>query len=267
MAARSSGSETDRVASAAPRLLLVDDEASVRKTARAVLEQARFEVREAASGREAWQALGSWQPDLVILDAMLPDIHGFALVREMRAQGLTVPVIAISAYYRGGGYADDVRESCGVTAYLEKPFRMSDLVALVERSLVAPAGGPPLTDAALSSGATMLLRTGVDAFGRRDLAASASALRGALELEPTSAIVAGWLGVVYATGGRHLEALPLLERAAAADGASWQNLRNLALACERAGFRRKALEAWARTLAAAPAGPPREEARERLAAG
>ena len=251
-----------------PSVLVIDDEPVMRKTARTALERAGFQVDDAANARDAMAKLKASTPDVVVVDALLPDLHGFQIVRQIRAAGGRMPIVAMSAYYCGPGWAADVKDSFGATAYLEKPFRMDQLVELCTR-LHGGAGfeEDPTGMSRLSSPALDLARRGIDAFKRRDLAAAAEALRGALVLEPGQPAVSGWLGVVFAAAGRDLEAVPLLERAATVERPSWETLRNLALVCERSGFRRKALEAWARTLAAAPAGPAREEARERLAAG
>ena len=257
-----------RRTSASPKVLLIDDEPVMRKTARASLERAGFAVDDAANARDGLAKLKASPPDVVVVDALLPDLHGFQIVKQIRAGGGRMPIVAMSAYYCGPGWAADVKDSFGASAYLEKPFRMEQLVELCTR-LHGGTGfdEDPSGMSKLSSPALDLARRGIDAFRRRELPAAAEALRGALVLEPGQPAVSGWLGVVFAAAGRDLEAVPLLERAATVERPSWETLRNLALVCERSGFRRKALEAWARTLAAAPAGPAREEARERLAAG
>jgi len=247
------------------RVLVVDDEAVIRKTVRAALERAGFAVEEALSGGDALRRLAERPSDVVVLDAMLPDIHGFEVCKQIRQSGLTLPVIATSAFYSGAGYAEDIRQSFGASAVLEKPFPVRELVALVER-LADGAGRAKPAEVALSADAAERLARGIEAFKSGDFRSAALALRAAYTLEPRSRCVAGWLGIVYAAGGRDLEALPLLEQAGSGGDATWEMLRNLALSYERTGFRRKALETWARTLAAAPTPSAREEARERLAA-
>jgi CheY-like chemotaxis protein len=250
-----------------PTVLVIDDEPVMRKTARAALEKVGFAVEDAANGRDALSKLKQKTPDVVVVDALLPDLHGFQIVRQIRAAGGRMPIVAMSAYYCGPGWAADVKDSFGASAYLEKPFRMEQLVELCTRLHGgATFDEDPTGMSKLSAPAMDLARKGIEAFRRRDLPAAAESLRGALALEPGQPAVSGWLGVVYAAAGRDLEAVPLLERAGTVERPSWETLRNLALVCERSGFRRKALEAWARTLAVAPAGPARDEARERLAA-
>jgi DNA-binding NarL/FixJ family response regulator len=78
-------------------LLLVDDDASFRSTARALLATAGFEVlAEAATGRDALAAAEAVRPTLVLLDVQLPDIDGFEVTRRLRAQPGPPAVVLIS---------------------------------------------------------------------------------------------------------------------------------------------------------------------------
>src|SRR5206468_11334303 len=102
------------------RVLVVDDEPIVRKTARAGLERAGFAIEEAPCGRDALRLVHEWKPELMVLDAMLPDIHGLDVLKQVRQAGLALPVIVMSAFYQGPGYAEDIKQSFGATAFVEK---------------------------------------------------------------------------------------------------------------------------------------------------
>jgi DNA-binding NarL/FixJ family response regulator len=81
-----------------PSVLIVDDHASFRATARALLEAEGFSViGEAADGRTALEAITSLRPDIVLLDVYLPDMDGFAVVEELAATGRTPQVILTSS--------------------------------------------------------------------------------------------------------------------------------------------------------------------------
>ena len=88
------------------RLLVVEDEPTILELLSGSLRFAGFDVLTAASGREALRLAGAWRPDLILLDVMLPDGDGFAVVRALRAGGPRLPVIFLTA--RG-----DVHERVG----------------------------------------------------------------------------------------------------------------------------------------------------------
>src|SRR6201986_4119880 len=82
---------------ASPRLLVVDDEATILELLSGSLRLAGFEVVTAASGAAAVRAATASRPDLVLLDVMLPDGDGFEALRRIRSGGSEVPVIFLTA--------------------------------------------------------------------------------------------------------------------------------------------------------------------------
>jgi two-component system, OmpR family, response regulator len=112
---------------AGPRLLLVDDEDNLRSMLEAALRHNGFDVASVASGREALAAVGAAEPDLVVLDVMLPDLDGFEVCRRLRADGHHTPVLFLTAR---DGTEDKVRGlTLGGDDYLVKPFSLEELVA------------------------------------------------------------------------------------------------------------------------------------------
>jgi two-component system, OmpR family, response regulator len=110
------------------RLLVVDDEPTLRELLSATLRFAGFAVTSAATGAEAVEAARREPPDLVVLDVMLPDMDGFEVVRRLRECG-PVPVLFLSAR---DAPADKVT---GLTAggddYVTKPFDLPELIARI----------------------------------------------------------------------------------------------------------------------------------------
>ena len=78
-------------------IVVVDDEPSIRELLVASLHFAGFEVNTAASGSEAIEVIEKIQPDLIVLDVMLPDIDGFTVTRRIRQEGITTPVLYLTA--------------------------------------------------------------------------------------------------------------------------------------------------------------------------
>jgi two-component system OmpR family response regulator len=115
------------------RLLLVDDEENLRSMLEAALRHNGFQVDNAANGREALAAVGAQQPDLILLDVMMPDLDGFEVCRRLRSDGVKTPVLFLTAR---DATEDKVRGlTLGGDDYLVKPFSLDELVARVNAVL------------------------------------------------------------------------------------------------------------------------------------
>src|SRR5262249_16462507 len=104
-------------------ILVIDDDVSVRLVLRRMLEQEGYEVICAEDGRQALDLLKQRRPDLVITDIVMPNCEGIETILEMRAAGLTLPIIAMSGGGRIGN-ADflQMARRLGASATLTKPF-------------------------------------------------------------------------------------------------------------------------------------------------
>jgi len=117
----------------AARVLVVDDEPNISALLSATLRLVEFEVRVVDSGHRALVAVEDFEPDLVVLDVMLPDLDGFDVAKRLRATGSRVPVLFLTA-------RDAVEDRvAGLTAgaddYVAKPFSLAELVARVHAVL------------------------------------------------------------------------------------------------------------------------------------
>ena len=110
-----------------PRILVVDDEPSIRRTLRAVLEVKGYDVVEADCGREALRLIHSGQYDLALLDINMPDITGIEVCREVRTTS-QIPIVMMSA-----GEENRARSlEAGANDYLKKPFSVAQIFSLVK---------------------------------------------------------------------------------------------------------------------------------------
>jgi two-component system KDP operon response regulator KdpE len=110
------------------RILLVDDDTTLRRTLSIGLRAADHEVLIAADGRSALQALREDKPDLVVLDLGLPDLSGVEVLRQLRAWS-TTPVVVLSARAES---AEKVQAlDLGADDYVTKPFGMDELLARI----------------------------------------------------------------------------------------------------------------------------------------
>lgn len=125
----------------AQRVLVVDDEIKIREIVRRYLEQDGYEVAEAEDGDTALRVARELDPDLVVLDVMMPGTDGIEVLRALRSES-DVPVILLTA--RTEEVDKLVGLSVGADDYVTKPFSPRELVARVKTVLRRPRTGPPV---------------------------------------------------------------------------------------------------------------------------
>jgi DNA-binding NtrC family response regulator len=123
-----------------PRILIIDDEESMRSSLRRALERAGYETVDASDGRAGLKKLLEGHVDLVITDIIMPGMEGIEFMLELRRTHSGVPVIAMT----GGGVIDpfqylQMAKGIGATRVLSKPFELPRLLKEVEAAL----GGKP----------------------------------------------------------------------------------------------------------------------------
>jgi DNA-binding response OmpR family regulator len=123
------------------RLLLVEDDASLRETLSESLRREGFEVIATGDGGEALELARTTQPDLIILDLMLPTLDGLSVCRILRKE-TDVPILMLTA--RSGPVDRVVGLEMGADDYVVKPFHMGELLARI-RALLRRARGRPAT--------------------------------------------------------------------------------------------------------------------------
>jgi two-component system, OmpR family, alkaline phosphatase synthesis response regulator PhoP len=126
------------------RILIVEDHAAIAAGLRSNLELERHETLVAGDGVAAIQQVAAWDPELVILDLMLPKLDGFEVLARIRAAGSRCAVLVLSAR---GGEPEKVRAlRLGADDYVVKPFGLMELLARVQALLrrAHPEAAPPL---------------------------------------------------------------------------------------------------------------------------
>jgi two-component system KDP operon response regulator KdpE len=122
-----------------PRVLVVDDEAAIRRFLRTSLSSQGYVVFEAANGTEAIQAVPAHRPDLMILDLGLPDLDGVEVTRILR-EWTQVPILILSVREREGEKIAAL--DAGADDYLTKPFGLGELLARIRVALRHQTRGP-----------------------------------------------------------------------------------------------------------------------------
>jgi PAS domain S-box-containing protein len=135
------------------RVLVVDDGAENRELLSLVLAEQGLWVEEAEHGQQALDLLAAQPYDLVLMDMQMPVLDGFAATRQIRARGLAVPVVALTANAMKGFEAEVLAAGC--TAYLTKPIDIDQVLETVAHLLGGePSSAPaPLAEAAPLAGA------------------------------------------------------------------------------------------------------------------
>ena len=124
-----------------PRVLVVDDDKAVRESLRRSLEFNGYEVSLATDGAEALAGIGATDPDVVIMDVMMPRLDGIETTRALRTAKNDVPILVLTARDAVGDRVEGL--DAGADDYLTKPFALQELLARLRALLrrVVPAEG------------------------------------------------------------------------------------------------------------------------------
>ncbi|CCH73109.1 response regulator transcription factor [Nostocoides australiense] len=115
------------------RLLIVEDEPNIRELLATSLQFAGFEVVTAGDGHEAITAAAHHDPDLVVLDVMLPDMDGFEVTRKLRERGKRAPIVFVTAR---DSVDDKIKGlTVGGDDYVTKPFSLEEVIARIRAVL------------------------------------------------------------------------------------------------------------------------------------
>jgi two-component system response regulator MprA len=136
------------------RILIVDDEPAVREALKRSLAFEGYDTSLAEDGLAAIDQVGSYEPDAIVLDVLMPRMDGLTTARRLRAGGVTVPILMLTARDTVGDRVTGL--DAGADDYLVKPFELDELLArlraLLRRSSYASTaiGGDAVDDSVLS---------------------------------------------------------------------------------------------------------------------
>ena len=251
----------------APKVLVVDDDADIRKMVVRLLVSRGLNVIEADRGNLALRLLKEHSPQLIVLDAMLPEVHGFDIARRIKhsERFARTPIIMISAVYRGWRFAEDLKQGCGVEFFIEKPFRIEELLRAVDSALAGiQESGANSDEHDVSSEAEAELSKGIEAYKAGRLDDAIAHLKQGTNIDPLAYRLHFHLGLLHGKKGQVYEAIGALERAMELNSKHFAAAKNLAILYQKAGFRHKASEAWERALGLAPDDETRQSIKEHL---
>ncbi len=231
-------------------VLAVDDDESVLRLMERILASKKYRVLTARAGREALARVREAMPDLVILDGMLPEVHGFEICRQLKTSERFrhIPVILVSAVHTGWRFAADVKEKYGADDYLEKPFEPAELLRRVETWLnrVPPAAISPASEAA----ARQHLKEGVIALKQERLDEAVAAFVKGLGIDQFNDLIHYYLAMAYEKKDMVFHAIDHYEKAIQINPEFYDAITALATLYQKQEFWRKAVEMWELALAA-----------------
>jgi excisionase family DNA binding protein len=120
-------------AASRPRVLVVDDEASIRDLLSKTLALAEYEVDVAPDGRSALDRMRMYPYDLLIADLKMPGMDGLSVIREAKRYKTDLPVIVITGFSTESSAIEAI--NLGVSGYLTKPFRVPEVLKQAEKAL------------------------------------------------------------------------------------------------------------------------------------
>lgn len=257
----------ESVSGSAKRILVVDDEVDIRKLVRRLLTDKGHAVIEADRGLMALRLVKEQTPDLILLDAMLPEIHGFDIARRIKGSEKygSIPILMMSAVYRGWRIAEDLKANYGIEDYVEKPFRIADLVEKVTRLLARDPQKQETHDPeTINRNAAKYLDEGITAYKNGEVDLAIGLLKKGIAIDPLAYRLRYHLALIYGKRGQFYDGITELERAVDLNPKHFPALKNLAVLYEKAGFRNKAVEMWERCVHSAPDAETRESIKAHL---
>jgi DNA-binding response OmpR family regulator len=229
-------------------VLAVDDDENILHLMQTILQTKRYKVLTARAGRDALAKVRETMPDVVILDGMLPEVHGFEICRQLKTSERFrhIPVIMVSAVHTGWRFAADVKEKYGADDYIEKPFDPAELLRRVEALLTRAPAVPADSEAA----ARQHLKEGVIALKQDRLDDAVAAFNRGLAIDQFNDMLHYYLAMTYEKKDMVFHAIDHYEKAIQINPEFYDAITSLANLYQRQEFWRKAVEMWELALSA-----------------
>jgi two-component system response regulator AdeR len=117
-------------------VLIVDDDDSVRELIEFIIKKEGFRIEKASDGEEALTKARAVNPDLILLDLMLPKFGGFEILRELQSDETgSIPIVIITGRYTDRSTSEMIKQEPNVRDFIEKPVKPQVLTALVHKLL------------------------------------------------------------------------------------------------------------------------------------
>jgi DNA-binding response OmpR family regulator len=229
-------------------VLVIDDSEVALRLIEGVLKGRGYRVITGKSGREGLAKIKERLPDLVVLDGMLPEVHGFEICKQLKTSDRFrhLPVMLLSAVHTGWRFAEDVKEKYGADDYMTKPFDTPDFLRRVQALLNRDAPVPPQSEAAVR----LHMKDGVIALKNGRLDEAVAAFERGLAVDQFNDMLHYYLATVLEKKDRTFDACDHYEKAVQINPQFFDAITALANLYQRQEFWRKAREMWELAIAA-----------------
>ncbi|MGC8927577.1 MAG: response regulator [Myxococcota bacterium] len=249
-----------------PLICIVDDEPEIRTLLKKIVVSEGFDSVEFARGDEAYRSIPKILPDLIILDAMLPGMHGFDICKSIKSnlRLKSIPIIIVSAVYTGWRFMEDIKRTHGADDYIEKPFRIDMLINKIKallRSATPPAG---TTTEELTLDVKSLYNSAARLYKEGDIDGAIYQFKKGIEKDNFYYRLHYGLALCYQSKKEDYLAISELEKTVELKPDFLPALKSLAILYQQKGFRNKAVEAWERALNVAPDEETRNKIKDYL---
>jgi DNA-binding response OmpR family regulator len=251
-----------------PRILAIDDDLSILRLYEGIFGPTLYRIHTCSDGATALDEVRRLRPQVVLLDARLPGLHGFEICRRIKEDPAlaSTAVILLSGAYRGWQMRADLMRHCGADDVLEKPFNLDHLGNRVTELLRNAAADRQNTGGtrALAAESLKFLNAGLLFLQKGELESAAAEFRHSIEHQPFAARPHFYLGKIHERKNERYEAMYEYERAVSLDTTFFPAIKDLALLYQNAGFVHKAIEMWQQALAVCPEPSMRQSIKDHL---
>lgn len=238
-------------------VLVIDDDRSICDMLSDFLKSKGYNVVTATNGREGVQRIQSLRPHLIVLDAMLPGIHGFTICRTLKGSEKyrNIPVLMVSAIHTGWRFRMDVKEQYGADDFIAKPFKLEELLShikiLLDESMSQPTPSEE-KEQLLTAQAEDLLARGMEAFKQKNFKEAQEFFEQGIAVDQFHPLLHYNQGKCREMLNDPFSAMAALEKSIELDPDLFPAIKDLAILYQKNGFKRKAIEMWGHAIAIAP---------------
>ncbi len=249
-----------------PLVCIVDDEPEIRTLLKKIVLSEGFDAIEFSRGDEAYRSIPKILPDLIILDAMLPGMHGFDICKSVKSDSKlrSIPIIIVSAVYTGWRFMEDIKKTHGADDYIEKPFRIDILINKIKALLRNATPLIGTTTGELSVDVKNIYNSAARLYKEGDIDGAMIQFKKGIEKDNFYYRLHYGLALCYQSKKDDYMAISELEKTIELKPDFLPALKALAILYQQKGFRNKSVEVWERALNVAPDEETRAKIKEYL---
>jgi len=223
-------------------VLIVDDEEDILKLVSKIVAKAGFDYLTINNGSEAIPLITKHKPDLIILDAMLPGVHGFDICKQIKSSDLAyIPVLIVSAIYKGWEFETEIINIYKADKFIEKPFRVNLLMDLIKELLSKNNDRDKMP---VEQNIDEIIKKVIEYIKNNNLYYAKKTVEESITLSPFCYKLKYILGYIYMQMNEYLLAINEFEACLNINKSFYFAAKDLAIAYEKVGFRNRAIENW-----------------------